>query len=267
MIDLHCHLDLYPNPVEVVRRCRSERIFVLSVTTTPSAYRGTVALALDDDRIQTALGLHPQLAVERRGELALFDELVHRVRWVGEIGLDGASASRDSWRTQREVFRHILRSCENAGGRVLSIHSRRAAAQVLAELREFPDAGLPVLHWFSGSLDELKQAIEIGCWFSVGLPMLQSKRGRRLVASLPSNRVLTETDGPFVRIDVRPAYPWDTEATERELASLWNRPGEQTSTVLAENLSQLITAAVVDDTTHNPRGTALRPRTEADPAM
>ena len=72
MIDLHCHLDLYPEPRAIVQRCRENGQFVLSVTTTPSAYRGTLALAPHDHLIQTALGLHPQLAAERRRELTLF---------------------------------------------------------------------------------------------------------------------------------------------------------------------------------------------------
>ena len=47
MIDLHCHIDLYANPYEVVRRCREDNIYVLSVTTTPKAWEGTSALARD----------------------------------------------------------------------------------------------------------------------------------------------------------------------------------------------------------------------------
>ena len=80
MIDFHCHLDLYPNPVQIVREVRAREMYVLSVTTTPTAFEGTSALASDAPRIRTALGLHPQLAHERKGELALFDELLPTTR-------------------------------------------------------------------------------------------------------------------------------------------------------------------------------------------
>ena len=221
MIDFHCHLDLYPNPSQVVERCSQESIFVLSVTTTPSAYPGTLALAGATPRIETALGLHPQLAAERHREVDLFDDLVDQVAWVGEIGLDGAPEFSQFWDRQVEVFRHLLSTCTREGGRVLSIHSRRAASEVLLQLREFPNAGLPVLHWFSGSKAELLQFIDLGCWFSVGLPMLKAKRAQSLVALMPRDRILPETDGPFVQNGHGPAYPWDTWEVEHALAKVW----------------------------------------------
>jgi TatD DNase family protein len=65
MIDFHCHLDLYPNPQRLVEDCRKHGTYILSVTTTPSAWKGTNALANEATRIKTALGLHPQLAHQR----------------------------------------------------------------------------------------------------------------------------------------------------------------------------------------------------------
>ena len=44
MIDFHCHLDLYPNPREVAKECAKRGLYVLSVTTTPSAWEGTSAV-------------------------------------------------------------------------------------------------------------------------------------------------------------------------------------------------------------------------------
>ena len=90
VIDFHCHLDLYPDPLAVRDECVKRGMYVLSVTTTPSAWQGTSALAADTKRIRTALGLHPQLAHERRNELTLFDGFLPRRPYIGEIGLDGA---------------------------------------------------------------------------------------------------------------------------------------------------------------------------------
>ena len=104
-------------------------MYILSVTTTPSAWHGTSTLANGKNRIRTALGLHPQLAHERKSELPLFDDLVMKTRYVGEIGLDGAPEFREHWKDQVEVFEHILKTCSTAGGRILSIHSRRAATR------------------------------------------------------------------------------------------------------------------------------------------
>ena len=162
MIDLHAHLDLYPDPVATVDECRERDLFVLSVTTTPSAWAGTAALARGAARIRTALGLHPRLALERRGELELFEELLPQSRYVGEIGLDGGPELKATWETQRRVFDEILRICGTAGGRIMTIHSRRAAGPVLDALASQSDAGVAILHWFSGSRRDLKRAVDQG---------------------------------------------------------------------------------------------------------
>ncbi|KND61237.1 putative deoxyribonuclease [Candidatus Burkholderia verschuerenii] len=134
IVDMHCHLDLYPDPVRAVKTIAASKEYVLSVTTTPKAWRGTAKLAAGCPRIKTALGLHPQLAKERRGELALFDRLLPEARYVGEIGLDGRPACVSSWNDQVHVFEHILSSCADHGGRILSLHSRAAASEVLNNL-------------------------------------------------------------------------------------------------------------------------------------
>ena len=242
MIDLHCHVDLFPKPQEVIAKAVAQNVFVLSVTTTPSAWPGTSALATSEPTIQTALGFHPQLAKERLREVPLFDRYLSEAKWVGEIGLDGSPENRESWSTQVKVFEHILQSCTNAGGRLMSIHSRRAASAVIDCLRRSPGAGVSVLHWFSGTPKELDEAVKCGCWFSVGLPMLLSKKGRDLVLRIPRDRLLTETDGPFTDIDGSPSCPWNVVLAEHALSEAWKTTEESTRSVIAENLRKLQSA-------------------------
>lgn len=239
MIDFHCHLDLYPNPQGVARACVERGLYVLSVTTTPSAWTGTAALADGASRIRTALGLHPQLAHQRRGELSQFEYLIDRTRYVGEIGLDGAPEFKRHWEEQLYVFTTVLGICQAAGGRVMSLHSRRAATAVLDALESKPGAGLPILHWFSGSARELARAVELGCWFSVGPGMLRGEKGRELAKRIPRDRVLTESDGPFAQIDGRAAWPWEAALAIDELGSLWGVSPPEVEHQLAANLARL----------------------------
>lgn len=238
MIDFHCHLDLFPNPVSVADHCEKDGIYVLSVTTTPSAWHGTKKL--ERSRIRTALGLHPQLAHHRRNELALFDRLLGETNYVGEIGLDGGPEFKERWDDQLHVFRHILRACGAVGGRIMSIHSRRASQYVLNELQRYPEAGVAVLHWFSGNFRDLEAAIALGCWFSIGPPMLASNRGRALIQRMPRNRVLTESDGPFAQMSKKPVMPWDIASMVDPLADVWQVDPSEIRTTLARNFSTLI---------------------------
>jgi TatD DNase family protein len=239
VIDFHCHLDLYPNHHEVRQECDRRGMYVLSVTTTPSAWKGTSALAAGSSRIRTALGLHPQLAEERKSELGLFAALLSEARYVGEIGLDGAPELRGSWKDQVTVFQHILDQCAVADGRIMSIHSRRAIGAVLDCLEKVSQAGTPVLHWFSGSFRDLDRAIKLGCWFSVGPAMLTTEKGRSLAARMPRGRVLTETDGPFAQVNGRSIMPWDVEDAISRLAQVWNLSEGAASQVLQDNFRNL----------------------------
>ena len=239
MIDFHVHLDLYPRPHATARECIARNLYILSVTTTPTAWAGTAALTKGATRIRTALGLHPQIAHERKAELSLFEEMLPQVRYVGEIGLDGGREYRRHWPDQQRVFTRILELCEAAGGRIMTLHSRRAATEVLDGLSTYPDAGTPILHWFSGTQRELTRAVDMGCWFSVGPAMLYGEKGRQLVLRMPRDRVLTESDGPFAQIDGRSAWPWDVARAGKSLAELWSEPIEEVDRQLCANLERL----------------------------
>lgn len=240
MMDLHCHLDLYPDPRAVTAACVERSLYVLSVTTVPSAFEGTVALAPADGRIKTALGLHPELAVGRVRELPLFEQLLPRTRYVGEIGLDGSRDHRASLDTQRGVFDDLLRLCARAGGKIISLHSRGAVGIILDAIEAQPSAGVPILHWYNGSAKQISRAAGIGCWFSIGPAMFASERGRTAVSNMRRDRLLPESDGPFGLVDGRPALPWEAWSIVPMLADLWREPQGNVELILRSNLKSLL---------------------------
>ena len=120
----------------------------------------------------------------------------------------------------------------------MSIHSRASATSVLDELKGID--GTPVLHWFTGTKNQLNRAIDMGCWFSVGPAMLKTKKGVELVSIIPRDRILTETDGPFAKHGGNVLMPWDSDIAVNILSSIWNQPVEQTHADLKENLRLLI---------------------------
>ncbi len=237
---MHCHLDMYPDPFKVAEECKARDIYVLSVTTTPKAWEGTCKLADGSQRIRTALGLHPQIAHQREHELELFDALLPDAKYVGEIGLDGGKDFKEHWGVQLKVFRHILSSVNRAGGRIMTIHSYASSSAVLDELAGIN--GVPILHWFTGTPKQLKRAIDVGCWFSVGPAMLNTKKGAELTLKIPKDRVLTETDGPFARHGGKPLQPWDSEIVVSQLADLWRCPVSETTHILINNFRALLTS-------------------------
>ena len=239
MIDFHCHLDLYPYPEIAIEDATASGVYVLCVTTTPKAWKQTSKMCSTGSRIRTALGLHPELAEERTSELPLFEHFAAETKYFGEIGLDGSRRWREFQVTQERVFKTILEIAAATGGRVLSIHSRGAADNVLDALANEKSAGTPVLHWFSGNSNQLRRAIEMGCWFSCGPAMLRSNKGRQISEKIPKNRMLTETDGPFATDSGKPLQPIDTWKAVRMLSKIWDLPQFEVEQILKENLKNL----------------------------
>jgi TatD DNase family protein len=237
-VDMHCHLDLYPEPFKVAEECKKRGTYVLSVTTAPKAWDGTCRLAKGCPRIRTALGLHPQIAHQRSHELELFDALLSDAKYVGEIGLDGGKGFKDHWQVQLKVFRHILSSVNSAGGRIMTIHSRASAAAVLEVLPGVD--GIPIFHWFTGTQSQLKRAIDMGGWFSIGPSMLETKKGYNLVAMMPKERVLTETDGPFTKRLGNPLFPWDVSLVIRKVACIWGCDVSEAQAIIDNNFKRLL---------------------------
>lgn len=241
-VDFHCHLDLYPNHEALIRECDREAVATLAVTTTPKAWARNQELAQTSKHVRVALGLHPQLVAEREGELALFERLLESARYVGEIGLDAGPKFYSSFDAQERVFTRILSACSEQGGKILTVHSVRTAAKVLGHIERClaPDRGRVVLHWFTGSATEARRALDLGCYFSINIEMLKSSKHRALVASLPLERLLTETDGPFVQVGGKPIVPQDVRDTVQAIASLKELEPDAVANQIVSNLGSLL---------------------------
>lgn len=240
MIDFHCHLDLYPEPHEIVAQCVQRRLYVLSVTTVPSAFEGTAALVPVGGRIRTALGLHPEIAVSREHELPLFEKLLSRTQYVGEVGLDASPDHRPTIDRQSAILADILKLCAHAGGKIITLHSRGATGALLDRLSAERSAGTFVLHWYLGSAKQVQRAAEMKCWFSVGPAMMTSQRGRAAVEAMPREYLLPESDGPFGQVAGRPAFPWEAWTVVPMLAEMWRESQAEVEAQLLDNLRRLV---------------------------
>jgi TatD DNase family protein len=175
-------------------------IGILAVTTTPKAYEKEIAALRSYANIRVALGLHPQLVFQRYDELPLVKKHLGGTDYIGEIGLDFNNQFYASREKQIAVFDNIIRWCSEKGGKVISIHSVRSDKAVLDILEKYRCAQQNncILHWFSGSLTQLQRTVEMGCFFSVNSAMIKSANGRGLIYSLPHEKIVVETDAPFI---------------------------------------------------------------------
>ena len=240
-VDFHTHLDLYPDLSAAIAACDRRRTATLTVTTTPKAFARNCELATTSEFVRVGLGLHPQLVADRSKEIVLFEKLLPRTRYVGEVGLDAGPHHYRSLELQKSIFERVLRLCADEGGKILSIHSVRATKPVLdmLEMHLPSHRGTAVLHWFSGNVDEARRAVALGCYFSVNERMLASQNGRRILGEMPEDLILTETDGPFIERDGRPIPVGDVLRAVEEIAVLKRCRVSEIQSQIIENLRNL----------------------------
>lgn len=238
LVDTHCHVDLYPDAGPILAAAASHRVLVVAVTNAPSVFFHTKRLAEHCPFLLPAAGLHPELVATHGHELDRLLPLLEETQFVGEVGLDYVTRDQGLRERQRRVFEAILDRCAALGGKVLTVHSRRASGDVISTVGAGYN-GSVILHWFSGTKREAEQALKNGCYFSVNPAMLVSKSSQQLLALLPRERVLTETDGPFVSHQRSPATPTQTAIVARHLALLWSIPEDEVRTLLLDNFRRL----------------------------
>lgn len=243
LADMHCHLELFEDPRAIAKECEAQKLWVLAVTASPRSWRKFGEMIEGIDGIRPGLGLHPQLGNALDQEVSLFERLLPESRYVGEVGLDGSDRFAPSQQSQVRAFERVLRMSSEQGNKILSVHSVRTA-RVLLDLLERAfdfERGRLVLHWFTGSRDQVRRAAALGCYFSVNAQMLRSENGRSVARCIPVSRLLTETDGPFVLQHGRPATPLNVPSVVEALATLRGIERIQLEQHLANNLSNVVT--------------------------
>lgn len=205
LIDSHCHLtsrDLADQIEAVLQRAADAGVAeVITVASDLSDAAAAIALSERHRQVHVVAGVHPHEAASVPGDWDLrLEELARRddVHAVGEIGLDYHYDFSDR-PSQARVFRRQLEIAVGIGKPVV-IHCREAHRDVLAHLREVP--GLPgvVFHCFSGSLVEAEELWERGYWISLTgvVTFRRSDELRRVASGAPADRLMIETDAPFL---------------------------------------------------------------------
>jgi TatD DNase family protein len=249
LIDTHTHMDFDDFDADrqvVLSRCKQlgvERMVVLGVY--QHNLRRVWDLALSESSIYAALGLHPIYLDQHRPEHLdeLRDWLARlaghpKLCAVGEIGLDYYVESLDR-QQQQTVFNSQLQMAADFNLPAL-LHVRRSHADTIATLKRFRLKRSGIVHAFAGSLEEAREYLKLG--FKLGLggaaTWPQALRMHRVIAQLPLDGVVLETDSP----DMAPAmYPNQRNSPEHlpaicaALASLMNISPERLAQISTDN--------------------------------
>lgn len=195
MIDTHCHFDMMPNPEKYISDIEQRGDIVIGMTNAPSHFQIGWQHVRTYKHVRLALGFHPLLAHELQNELSLFERLLDKTSYIGEIGLDFSREGKATKDIQIESLRRIL-SYLRGKSKILSVHSRNAEQELLALLKEYEIRNV-IFHWYTGNANLVPEILQEGCYFSVNEAMTLTNKGRKLIELIPHDKLLTETDCPF----------------------------------------------------------------------
>jgi TatD DNase family protein len=232
-LDAHAHVDLPDDDRSALSRCGA--VLAQTESLDEAARLAGQGVPL----VAWGAGCHP-----RRG--AAYDaftldrlrEVMDCTAIVGEVGLDGGSAV--PMERQLATLRAILAQVAERP-RIVSIHSARATAPLLAELRRTPLAA-PILHWWTGRADETSAAVALGCYFSVHAAVARRSIWRSRV---PLDRVLVESD--HGRGDPPEAIPLRIGWVEHLVAQQYGVTAGAVRLASWRNLAQLVAATGVQE--------------------
>ena len=249
MIDSHCHLTYEPLATDlegVLARAMQVGITgCITIGTTIDDSRRAVAVADRFENVACTVGVHPGHAHEAPADVApALADVVNaaKVVAVGETGLDYFHSMEHVDR-QRAVFIEQLRLAQRVGKPVV-IHSREAVDDTLAIMGGFPDVRA-VFHCFTGTADEARRILDRGYYLGFTGPVTYKKGDalREVVKLVPDDRLLVETDAPYLSPEPvrhkRPCEPAYTMHTARKVAEVRGTSVEAIDRVTTENCQVL----------------------------
>lgn len=239
IIDTHCHLDFYKNPLEFARKYEQLGYIIIGVTNLPSYFEQGSKFLTSFKRIRLALGLHPlESDKHTKEELEKFQRLSSMTSYIGEVGLDFSSEGYKTKSKQLYSFQFAMEVISNTN-KIVTLHSRRAEKEVFKILsnKKIHNA---IFHWYSGPLGLIQDIADAGYYFSVNPAMINSPNGRKIIEKIPLSSLLTETDGPYIEVNGRSVIPEDINLVHDYISTSRGLSKDQSINIIKNNFYKLI---------------------------
>jgi TatD DNase family protein len=199
LIDSHIHLSdpQYDSDIPNIITCMKKmHIKVCCVSEDLLSSKKTIQLSKKTELILPFVGIHPNKSHEK---LEPIIELINKnsvgISGIGEIGLDPTYVSSElELQRQEQLFRDQLSLAEKLH-KPISIHSRKSLDEIFEIIPSYSISGM-LLHWFDGSKNQLKCAMDMGFFVSYGPLLVYAKDKQLLLSKTHIDRILVETDGP-----------------------------------------------------------------------
>ena len=250
MIDSHCHLDHEPllsDLSNIIKRSKNVGIKkLLTISTSLESFTRVKNIINKDDIIFGTIGIHPhetnQNLVSSKTIVKNFNENI-KIIGIGETGLDFYYNNSDRNRQINSFNEHIRASIETNAP--LIIHSRNAEDDTFEILNRYKNDNLKILmHCFTGSKIFAEKLLNLNAFFSASgiITFKNSKELQEIFKFLPLNKILIETDSPFltpVPNRGKKNEPSFIDYTAQKLAELKNISKAELIKITTDNFNKL----------------------------
>jgi TatD DNase family protein len=245
-IDAHAHLDRYDLVDDraldaALAEIEGHRILTISNSMDLPSYRRNLEIGETCDLVIPTFGVHPWNAPEYADRLQDIPAAIEQSPMIGEIGLDHHFVQDTAaYTSQRQVFEFFL-SVARDQNKIVTVHTKGAEEEVLALLDRY-QVPRAIVHWYSGPLDILRELIDRGATFTVGVEVLHSEHIQAVARAIPLGQLLTETDNPGgpMGFTGRPGTPVLVKDVVRGLAEARETTAEAIVQAVQANLLALI---------------------------
>jgi TatD DNase family protein len=264
--DVHAHLThskLRDSIGEVVERAQLAGVTtIVSNGLNPRDNRAVQELAREHSIVKPAFGFYPvdtvltemraagkadfpreEVECTRDEGIAFVREHAGEAFAIGEIGLDGYWVPEEFWELQEQAFRELVRIAMDANKAII-VHTRKREKRTFELLLEL---GAPRVNWhcFGGKLKLAREIVERpGHYFSIPANARRSQSFTRMLETLPRERLLLETDCPYLSAEPgASSEPANVAQTAAYAAELWKTDAGSVLAQTAENFERLFGTA------------------------
>jgi TatD DNase family protein len=234
MIDSHCHLEHIQNAEEVIDEARKKMKAIVTSVPDPRNFERMLLLGNKyKGFVFVAAGFHPEHVNDFTDEeIEEYMDLIRvnadRIVSIGEVGLDYFwIKDREKQERTKAIFEKFI-DLALLLDKPLTIHSRSGEGgdgiSETIEILKKKKAKNAMFHCFSGSEENLKECLEHGWYISFATVIVKSRRHQRLAKDTPMEKMLLDTDAPWLDPDAKPGSrdltnkPWKIERSAEVIA-------------------------------------------------
>lgn len=242
MIDCHCHLeqrDYSEDRDEVIEKCKKELKAVITCCALPKDFDLTLSLVEKyKGFVFCTVGIHPEFIKEisekeKDNLLELIKKNKDKISAIGEIGLDYWEIKESKWQEkQKELFVEFINFAKELKLPIV-VHARKAYDEAV-KILEQEDAKQVLMHMF-GANHLVKRVAENNWFVSMNTIVLRSKKHKKVVRDMPLEKLMLETDSPWLGPEGKRNDPLSVKVVAEKIAEIKKLSFEEVDKITTEN--------------------------------